>query len=61
MSVRVGLKNWSRGSPIGITRLTGDREGRIFLSHPQTNNGFSCSPLDTSFLSEKHEKGFQKI
>ena len=29
---------------------SGDREGRIFLSHPQTNNGFfSCSPLSTAF------------
>ena len=38
-------KNLPRGSPFGITGLrvmtNGDREGRIFLSHPHTNNGFS--------------------
>ena len=32
----------------------GNREGRIFLSHPHTNNGlFSCSPLSTAFYIEK--------
>ena len=37
-----------------------DREGRIFLSHPHTNNGVaycSCSPLNISF----YIKGFQII
>ena len=38
----------------------GDREGRIFLSHPHTNNGFfSCLPLYTSFILKKSGKYFQ--
>ena len=32
----------------------GDTEGRIFISHPHTINGFfSCSPLNTTFYVEK--------
>ena len=41
----------------------GDREGRIFVSHPHTNNGFFFL-LTTKYwicILEKHEKGFQKI
>ena len=41
----------------------GDREERIFLSHPYTNNGyFYRSPLKRSFILERIEKkDFQKI
>ena len=62
MSVRVGIEN----SDLRITdwhheacrvMTNGDREGRIFLSHPHTNNGFFFIP---HFILEKHEKGFQK-
>ena len=39
----------------------GDREGRIFLPHPHTNNGFfSCSPLNTSFYIGKTWKRLQE-
>ena len=42
----------------------GDHKGRIFLSHPHTNNGFFFFWLTTKYiilLLEKHEKYFQKI
>ena len=40
----------------------GDPEGRIFLFHPQTNNGFvSCSPLIPHFILKDHEKDFQEV
>ena len=41
----------------------GDPEGKIFLSHPHTNNRF-CFLLTTKYLIlywKKHEKDFQKI
>ena len=35
----------------------GDCEGRIFRSHPHTNNGyFSCSPLNTHFYIGRNMK-----
>ena len=39
-----------------------DHEGRIFISHSHTNNGFfSCSPLNNLYFTlEKHEKSFKK-
>ena len=41
----------------------GDREGRFFLSHPRTNNGFfSCSPLNNPFFTGKNvEKAFKNL
>ena len=35
----------------------GDQEGRIFLSHPHTNNGFVFSlTTNTLFYNEKHKR-----
>ena len=41
----------------------GDREGRIFLSHPHTNNGFFflLTTKYRHFVLENMKKGFQKI
>ena len=64
MSVRVGKKNLSLGSPIDheTCRVTTniDHESQIFLSHPHTNNGLFFL-LTTKCLEKKHEKHFQKI
>ena len=39
------ITDWHHGACRVMTN--GDREGRIFLSHPHTYNGFlSCSPLN---------------
>ena len=40
----------------------GDREGRIFLCHSQTNNRFFFTHHSIPhFILEKHEKDFQKV
>ena len=41
----------------------GDREGRMFLSHPHTNDGFFflLTTFNISFILEKLEKDFQEI
>ena len=40
----------------------GDSEGRIFLSHPHTNNGlFFLLTTKYLILCWKHDKDFQKI
>ena len=52
----------SRDLPSDTYVKVGDREVRIFLSHPHTNNGFfPCSPLNISFILEKLEKDLRKI
>ena len=44
----------------------GDQKGRIFLSHPHTNNGFfflftTKYHISLYFILEKYEKGFQEF
>ena len=65
------MTNGDRGIEKSVPRITdwhheacrvmtnGDRDGRIFLSHPHTNNGFFFSSL-TAFYIGKHKKDFQK-
>ena len=59
MSVRVGQKNLSQGSPIQhyeACRImtSDDPEGKIFLSHSHTNDGF-LSLLTINFYTKLQE------
>ena len=46
MSLIVGSKNPSQGSPV---LTNGDRRDVFFLSPSHMNTGFSCSPFNTTF------------